>query len=142
MQSATWPCATRSQAMTDSSGAIKPIVPQYEPAADYSAPPAAVLNGNGAAPLKIRSIDEAPAPTVSRGTSDMLVTAAAKIFQAITTQIAYHEREAQKLRDSLKPFASIGQRQNVTPDGYASVDAIRAVLDMADKLNLTGEPQT
>lgn len=125
--------------MTDS-GAIKPRLPAYKKEGDYAPPPPAVLNGGGLAvatgtpSLKIRAIEEPP-----RAESDTLVSAVAKIYQVVTAKIAYHEREAQKLRDSLKPFAAISPRPSVATENEISADAIRAVLNIADQLNLTGE---
>jgi len=124
--------------MTEAGGGIKPRVPKYKTEGDYAAPSPEVLNGG--APLKIRSIEESPKS--APGSSDTLVAAVGKIFQAVTAQIAYHEREAQKLRESLKPFAGLAPRHNVPPDGSVSEAAIRAVLDMAEKLVPTGENQS
>jgi hypothetical protein len=122
--------------MTDS-GAIKPRIPAYKTEGNYATPPPAVLNGVGppvAKPLSIRAIEEPP-----RAESDTLVSAVAKIYQVVTAKIAYHEREAQKLRDSLKPFAAISPRPAAATDNEISADAIRAVLNIADQLNLNGD---
>jgi hypothetical protein len=133
--------------VTDSGAAIKPRVPTYKKEATYEPPSPAVLNGAVASspspdlPIKIRSIEEAPRHGPA-GTSDVLVGAVQKIFQAVTAQIAYHEREAQKLRDSLKPFSTLAPRPNVAPDDGSSAQAIRAVLDLADQLNLNGEQKS
>jgi len=67
-----------------------------------------------------------------------LIDAVGKIYAAVTRQIAYHEREAKRLRESLAPFASMS-RQNDAPKPSLDADAIRAVLDYADKLPQTGE---
>lgn len=132
--------------VTDSGATIKPRIPAYKKEGTYEPPPAAVLNGAVASspdptiPIKIRSIEEAPRPGPA-GNSDALVGAVQKIFQAVTAQIAYHERELVKLRESLKPFAQHAPRPNVAPDDGSSAQAIRAVLDLADQLNLNGEKQ-
>jgi len=148
--------------MTDSGATIKPRIPAYKREGNYAPPPAAVLNGSGdetdlhgtgaevagitrqivsSSPLAIRSIEESARPGPA-GTSDALVGAVNKIFQAVTAQIAYHEREAAKLRESLKPFAGLAPRPNVAPDDGSSAQAIRAVLDLADQLNLNGEQKS
>lgn len=132
--------------MTDSGATIKPRIPAYKKEGTYEPPPAAVLNGSVASspdpaiPIKIRSIDESPARPGPAGNSDALVGAVQKIFQAVTAQIAYHEREAAKLRESLKPFAGLASRPHVAQDDGSSAQAIRAVLDLADQFNL-GEKQ-
>jgi len=128
--------------MTES--AIKPRIPAYKREGNYEPPSPAVLNGAAASspdpaiPIKIRSIEESSRPGPA-GNSDALVGAVQKIFQAVTAQIAYHEREAAKLRESLKPFAGLAPRPNVAPEDGSSAQAIRAVLDLADQLNLNGE---
>jgi hypothetical protein len=133
--------------MTEAIGAattIKPRIPAYKKEGNYAPPSPALLNGSVASssdpaiPIAIRSIEESARPGPA-GTSDALVGAVNKIFQAVTAQIAYHEREAAKLRESLKPFAGLAPRPNVAPDDGSSAQAIRAVLDLADQLNLNGE---
>ena len=76
----------------------------------------------------IKSIEEAPLEG-----NAALIDAVGKIYAAVTRQIAYHEREAKRLRESLAPFASMS-RQNDAPKPTLDADAIRAVLDYADKL--------
>ena len=133
--------------MTDSGATIKPRIPAYKREGNYAPPSPSVLNGSVASspdpaiPIAIRSIEEAPRPGPA-GNSDALVGAVNKIFQAVTAQIAYHEREAAKLRESLKPFAGLAPRPNVAPDDGSSAQAIRAVLDLADQLNLNGEQKS
>jgi len=133
--------------MTDSGAAIKPRIPAYKREGNYAPPSPSVLNGSVASspdpaiPIVIRSIEEAPRPGPA-GNSDALVGAVQKIFQAVTAQIAYHEREAAKLRESLKPFAGLAPRPNVASDDGSSAQAIRAVLDLADQLNLNGEQKS
>src|ERR1700730_249568 len=132
--------------MTDSGAAIKPRIPAYKHAdpTAYGPPPPAVLNGavasspDPAIPIKIRSIEDAPQRVTS---SNALIDAVQKVYAAVTAQIAYHERELARLRESLKPFATIAPRPNVAPDDQSSAQAIRAVLDLADSLNLNGEKQ-
>jgi hypothetical protein len=131
--------------MTDSGAAIKPRVPVYKKEGTYEPPSPAVLNGAVASspdptiPIKIRSIEESAQP--QRATSsNALIDAVQKVYAAVTAQIAYHERELARLRESLKPFASIAPRPNVAQDDGSSAQAIRAVLDLADQLNL-GEKQ-
>jgi hypothetical protein len=83
--------------------------------------------------LGIKSIEEAPLEG-----NAALIDAVGKIYAAVTRQIAYHERELKRLRESLTPFASIS-RQNDAPKPSLDADTIRAVLDYADKLPQTGE---
>ncbi len=120
---------------------IKPRVPSYKQEASYAAPPPDVLNGSapaGERPVLIKSIEEArPASQQPRG-SDALISAVGKIYQAVTAQIAYHEREAAKLRDSLKPFAGMAPRP-VPPEGEPNEETIRQVLAWAEKNSLSGE---
>jgi hypothetical protein len=133
--------------MTDSGAAIKPRIPAYKREGNYEPPSPALLNGavasspDPAIPIKIRSIDEAPRAAPA-GTSDALVGAVGKIFQAVTAQIAYHEREAAKLRESLKPFAGLAPRPIAAQDDGTSAQVIRAVLDLADQLKLNGDEQS
>jgi len=130
--------------MTDSGAAIKPRIPAYKKEGNYEPPPAALLNGavasspDPAIPIKIRSIEDAPQRVTS---SNALIDAVQKVYAAVTAQIAYHERELARLRESLKPFATIAPRPNAAPDDQSSAQAIRAVLDLADSLNLNGEKQ-
>ena len=130
--------------MTDSGAAIKPRIPAYKKEGTYEPPSPAVLNGavasspDPAIPIKIRSIEDAPQRVTS---SNALIDAVQKVYAAVTAQIAYHERELARLRESLKPFATIAPRPNVAPDDQSSAQAIRAVLDLADSLNLNGEKQ-
>jgi len=81
----------------------------------------------------IKSIEEAP-----RDTSSALIDAVQKVYAAVTRQIAYHDREATRLRESLKPFAAMA-RQSDTEVPSHMADGIRALLDIADKLPQTGE---
>ena len=132
--------------MSDSG--IKPRIPAYKREGNYEPPPPAVLNGAGKVeelpPIigyngTVREPSARPAPA---GNSDALVGAVQKIFQAVTAQIAYHERETAKLRESLKPFAGLAPRPIAAPDDGSSAQAIRAVLDLADQLKLNGEPES
>ena len=70
-----------------------------------------------------------------------LIDAVGKIYAAVTRQIAYHEREAKRLRESLAPFASMS-RHNDAPPQSSLEDGIRAVLDYADKLPKNGEQES
>jgi hypothetical protein len=90
-------------------------------------------------PIKtaIRSIQEVP-----HGSSDVLVEIIAKVYQVTTAKIAYHEREAQKLRDSLKPYAGLSPRPNDAPIGGITDDDIRALSNLAAQLIQPGEPQS
>jgi hypothetical protein len=139
--------------MTDSGAtAIKPRIPAYKTEGTYEPPSPAVLNGAVASspdpsiPIKIRSIDDlyrvdTDATPARRDTSSTaLIDAVQKVYAAVTAQIAYHERELARLRESLKPFATIAPRPNVAQDDGSSAQAIRAVLDLADQFNL-GEKQ-
>ncbi len=83
--------------------------------------------------LTIKGIEEAPLEG-----NAALIDAVGKIYAAVTRQIAYHERELKRLRESLTPFASMS-RQNDAPKPSLDADTIRAVLDYADKLPQTGE---
>ena len=131
--------------MTDSGAAIKPRIPAYKHAdpTAYGPPPPAVLNGAVASspdptiPIKIRSIEDAPQRVTS---STALIGAMQKVYTAATARIAELERELAQLREALKPFATLAPRQSVAPDDASSAQAIRAVLDLADQLNL-GEKQ-
>jgi hypothetical protein len=130
--------------MTDFGAAgIKPRVPTYKKEGTYEPPSPAVLNGAVASspdptiPIKIRSIEDAPQRAAS---SNALIDAVNKVYAAVTAQIAFHERELARLRESLKPFATIAPRPNVAQDDGSSAQAIRAVLDLADQFNL-GEKQ-
>jgi hypothetical protein len=132
--------------MTDSGAtAIKPRIPAYKKEGTYDPPSPAVLNGAVASspdptiPIKIRSIEDAPAAP-QRVTSNALIDAVQKVYAAVTAQIAYHERELARLRESLKPFATIAPRPIAAQDDGSSAQAIRAVLDLADQFNL-GEKQ-
>ena len=130
--------------MTDSGAAIKPRVPTYKKEGTYEPPSPAVLNGAVASspdptiPIKIRSIEDAPPRATS---SNALIDAVQKVYAAVTSQIAYHERELARLRESLKPFATHAQRPNAAPETAVTDDTIRAVLAYADTLNLNGEKQ-
>jgi hypothetical protein len=138
--------------MTDSGAAIKPRIPAYKKEGTYEPPSPAVLNGAVASspdpsiPIKIRSIEDAPAAP-QRMTSTALIDAVQKVYAAVAAQIARHQREIEghqreiaRLHDSLKPFAALAPRQSVAIDDHSSAQAIRAVLDLADQLNL-GEKQ-
>src|ERR1700719_1466080 len=130
--------------MTDSGAAIKPRIPAYKKEGTYEPPPAALLNGavasspDPAIPIKIRSIEDAPPRATS---SNALIDAVQKVYAAVTSQIAYHERELARLRESLKPFATHAPRLNAAPEPAVTDDTIRAVLAYADTLNLNGEKQ-
>ena|SRR5712691_176887 len=84
----------------------------------------------------IKGIEETP-----RDTSSALIDAVQKVYAAVTRQIAYHDREAARLRESLKPFAAMARQSDAEmPSGMA--DGIRALLDIADKLPQTGEQKS
>ncbi len=84
----------------------------------------------------IKGIEEAP-----RDTSSTLIDAVQKVYAAVTRQISYHDREAARLRESLKPFAAMARQSDAEmPSGMA--DGIRALLDIADKLPQTGEQKS
>jgi hypothetical protein len=133
--------------MTDSGAtAIKPRVPvAYTKQGNYEPPSPELLNGakvaSSPAAFAIHSIEDAPAGPQKVTSSNALIDAVQKVYAAVTAQIAYHERELARLRESLKPFATIAPRPNVAPDDQSSAQAIRAVLDLADSLNLNGEKQ-
>ena len=77
----------------------------------------------------MQSLDEVP--PLARTGNNALIDAMAKIHAAVRQQIAYHEEELKKLRASLTPFASMSRQNDAPPE-----DAIRAVLDYADKLKI------
>jgi hypothetical protein len=95
----------------------------------------AVTGGGGAAAF-IKGIEEEP-----KVGNAALIDAVGKIYAAVTRQIAYHEREAKRLRESLAPFASMS-RHNDAPPQSSLEDGIRAVLDYADKLPRNGEQES
>lgn|SRR5215475_12543228 len=124
--------------MTEAGGeGIKPRIPKFKMEGTYDPPSPDLLNGSRVS----KQTPDKPHRPVPPASSDALVAAVGKIFQAVTAQISYHEREAQKLRESLKPFAGLS-RPNVAPDGNVSADGLRALLDLADKLTPTGDTQT
>jgi hypothetical protein len=128
--------------MTEAIGAattIKPRIPAYKREGNYEPPPAAVLNGAGKAEDLPPIINRPVAPSHPDTSSTALIQAVQKVYAVVTAQIQYHEREAARLRESLKPFATHAPRQIATPDDGSSAQAIRAVLDLADQLNLNGE---
>ena len=118
--------------MTEASSTIRPPKVAYKET-PYESP---ARIGNGAAPSDvppqarlIRSIEETP--PLARTGNNALIDAMAKIHAAVRQQIAYHEAELKKLRESLTPFASMSRQNDAPPE-----DAIRAVLDYADKLKI------
>jgi hypothetical protein len=54
-----------------------------------------------------RQATDAPAPP-SSDVNVMLLDAASRVFTALTQRIAYHEAEARKLREALKPYSEFG----------------------------------
>src|SRR5229473_8252500 len=74
----------------------------------------AVVNASPIVPhrttLTIKSIEEAPLSG-----NAALIDAVGKIYAAVTRQIAYHEREAKRLRESLAPFASMSRHNDAPP---------------------------
>jgi len=136
--------------MSDSG--IRPRIPAYKKEGTYEPPSPALLNGavasspDPAIPIKIRSIEEAPKRDVS---STALIDAVQKVYAAVAAQIAHHQRQIEghqreiaRLHDSLKPFATLSPRPIAAQDDGSSAQAIRAVLDLADSLNLNGEPKS
>jgi hypothetical protein len=119
--------------MTEASSTIRPPKVAYKET-PYESP---ARIGNGAAVEVPKFIDSRPAlPQVehsppARTGNNALIDAMAKIHAAVRQQIAYHEEELKKLRASLTPFASMSRQNDAPPE-----DAIRAVLDYADKLKI------
>jgi hypothetical protein len=129
--------------MTEASSTIRPPKVAYKET-PYESP---ARIGNGAAPNRndaiaasggfepppqarlIRSIEETS--PLARTSNNALIDAMAKIHAAVRQQIAYHEEELKKLRASLTPFASMSRQNDAPPE-----DAIRAVLDYADKMKI------
>ena len=129
--------------VTDSGATIKPRVPAYKMEGSYEAPPPAVLNGSAKVVEDLPQIINRPvAQPRPDASSTALIDAVQKVYAAVTARIAYHERELVKLRESLKPFATHAPRQIAATDDGASAQAIRAVLDLADSLNLNGEQKS
>jgi hypothetical protein len=63
---------------------------------------------------------EPTAPVVRDDTSAVLLDAAGRVFSAITARIAYHENEARKLREALKPYSEFaGEDPPSTKDDLA-----------------------
>ncbi len=72
-----------------------------------------------------------PAPP-AKTPSDVLVEAAETVARAVTARIAWHERELQRLRAALAPFAG-SQRHNdaehkSSPGGEADADFLARVV--------------
>lgn len=78
--------------------------------------------------LKIKSIEDAKDPEGD------LVSAAGAVFRALTTRIAYHEKQAQRLREALAPFGSMA-RQSAAPAEAPAEDTVRALLRYAEVIN-------
>jgi hypothetical protein len=70
-------------------------------------------------PPSRRRKTEAP-PVVREDTNSVLLDAAGRVFKAITERIAYHENEARKLREALKPYSEFaGEEPPTTNDDLA-----------------------
>jgi|SRR5215470_11131049 len=121
----------------DSSGKTSTRIPR----AEYLTIPTPNPNGadpTGAAtpPLTVRSVEEVPTPAPAKSTTDALVDAAGKVFAALTAQVAYHEKEAQRLRRALDQFAAVATpqvRQNATQDVDIDRDLLNKLLQAADR---------
>src|SRR5215467_5033417 len=79
----------------------------------------------------IKAVDQAAPPRDDVTTS--LVEAVDKVFRVVTARIAYHEAEARRLREALKPFAGF---PSASPDVTGGGDLLQQVLDIAKKLPL------
>ncbi len=121
-----------------SSAPTKPVRPEY-----LQVPLPA---GNGADPdeqkraYAAKAIPAGPRPdsaaprpaTPAKTPSDVLVEAAETVARAVTARIAWHERELQRLRTALAPFAG-SQRHNdadhkSSPGGEADADFLARVV--------------
>lgn len=78
-------------------------------------------------PLSIRSIEDAKDP------SGDLIEAVQTVFRVVTARIAHHEREAQRLREALAPFASHA-RQSAAPQPQSDGATVEALLRIAEVL--------
>lgn len=74
-------------------------------------------------PSPIRGIE---GPISDKTSSDALVDAIQTVFAVAAAEIAFHEREAAKLRKALEPFAE-ASRHSDAPGGY-SADMMREYL--------------
>ena len=85
----------------------------------------------GTSRVRIKSIERDDSST-------SLIDAVNTVYRVVTARIAYHEREAAKLREALKPFGSLAPR-STDSEAAAIGDSLRGLLDLADRLNVTGE---
>jgi hypothetical protein len=91
-------------------------------------PPAAVPR-RAIPPFKMEP--EKPAAPAS---TDALLQAIDKVYRVAMDRIAYHEREAKKLREALVPFASLHQPGAEAPPMQTAESFIQSVITMAGKL--------
>src|SRR5437660_4280403 len=102
--------------------------------AEYLEIPVTAPNGAsaGVQPVKIKAIDE-----VRKDPSGDLAAAAEKLFRAIAAKIAFHEKEAQRLREVAGLYSNLA-RQSVAeqPHDGSDLDALYRLVDqvVADRL--------
>lgn len=123
---------------------IKPAKPQYLTIPTPSPTPKEVVGGDGGGKTRAGTsggngrtpVAAITGPPAVPADSAELIKAIAAIYDAVTQKIAFHEREAARLRESLRPFAQFG---NVDPPAaeleFASQDDLtQAVFAAASKL--------
>jgi hypothetical protein len=113
--------------------------PQYLEVPVNDVPAPIIANGSDPNGRNGGTIGLRPADDVKDQAGD-LIGAIQTVFRVVTARIAYHEREAQRLREALAPFANHARQSAapVTPSDGATVEAL---LRIADQLNQQGESQ-
>ena len=103
--------------------------------AEYLEIPVTAPNGASVSaqpPVKIKAIEE-----VRKDPSGDLAAAAEKLFRAIAAKIAFHEKEAQRLREVAGLYSNLA-RQSVAeqPHDGSDLDALYRLVDqvVADRL--------
>ncbi len=115
---------------TDRSSVTKPAMAR----AEYLEIPVTAPNGASASvqPVKIKALEE-----VRKDPSGDLAAAAEKLFRAIAAKIAFHEKEAQRLREVAGLYSNLA-RQSVAeqPHDGSDLDALYRLVDqvVADRL--------
>ena len=74
-------------------------------------------------------------PEDAKDPSNDLIAAVQTVFRVVTAKIAHHEREAQRLREALVPFATHARQSAapVAPSDNASLDALLRIADELSK---------
>jgi hypothetical protein len=75
-----------------------------------------------------------PEKPAAPASTDALLQAIDKVYRVAMDRIAYHEREAKKLREALIPFASLHQPGAEAPQMATAESFIQSVITMAGKL--------